>query len=83
MVGYLAVFLLAAVDQGFHTEGAVAAVSYAVHDEVLHNFKRFHNFQELENSRILEPMWDTGLDGDGAEDSGDDSSEDLEDLLKS
>ena len=38
VIGHLAVFLLAAVDQGFHAEGAVAAVADAVDDEILHNF---------------------------------------------
>ena len=38
VVGHLAVFLLSAVDQGFHAEGAVAAAGHAVHDEILHNF---------------------------------------------
>ena len=38
VVGHLAVFLLSAVDQGFHAEGAVAAVADAVHDEILHEF---------------------------------------------
>ena len=38
VVGHLAVFLLAAVDQGFHAEGTVAAVADAVHDEILHEF---------------------------------------------
>ena len=38
VVGHLAVFLLSAVDQGFHTEGAVAAAGHAVHDEILHDF---------------------------------------------
>lgn len=52
VVGHLTVFLLSAVDQGFDTEGAVAAAGHAVHDEILHDFKRFHDYQELENSRI-------------------------------
>ena len=34
----LAVFLLSTIDQGFHAEGAVAAVADAVHDEILHDF---------------------------------------------
>ena len=38
VVGHLTVFLLSAVDQGFHAEGAVAAAGHAVHDEILHNF---------------------------------------------
>ena len=38
MVGYLAPLLLACVNQGFHAEGLVAAIGYAVHDEILHNF---------------------------------------------
>jgi hypothetical protein len=38
VVGYLAPLLLACINQGLHAEGAVAAVSYAVHDEILHNF---------------------------------------------
>ena len=45
MIGTLAVLLLAAVDQRFNAEGAVASVGYAVHDEILHNFKRFHYFR--------------------------------------
>ena len=44
VVGHLTVLLLAAVDQRFYAEGAVAAVSNAVHDEILHNFKKFHYF---------------------------------------
>ena len=39
-----------------------------------------HEFHELHE---LEPVRSTGLDGDGAEDSGDDCGEDLQDLLKS
>ena len=38
VVGHLTVFLLSAVDQGFHAEGAVAAAGHAVHDEILHDF---------------------------------------------
>ena len=38
VVGHLAVFLLSAVDQGFHAEGSVAAAGHAVHDEILHDF---------------------------------------------
>ena len=38
VVGYLAPLLLAGIYQGLHAEGAVAAVSHAVHDEILHNF---------------------------------------------
>jgi hypothetical protein len=38
VVGYLAPLLLAGVNQRFHAEGLVAAVSHAVHDEILHNF---------------------------------------------
>ena len=38
VIGYLAVFLLAAVDQGFDTEGSVAAAGHAVHDKILHEF---------------------------------------------
>ena len=38
VIGHLAVFLLAAVDQGFDTEGSVAAAGHAVHDKILHEF---------------------------------------------
>ena len=38
VVGHLAPLLHAAVDQGFHAEGAVAAAGHAVHDEILHDF---------------------------------------------
>ena len=38
VVGHLTVFLLSAVDQGFDTEGSVAAAGHAVHDEILHEF---------------------------------------------
>ena len=38
VVGHLTVFLLSAVDQGFDTEGSVAAAGHAVHDEILHDF---------------------------------------------
>jgi len=38
VIGYLAPLLLAGVNQRFHAEGLVAAVSHAVHDEILHNF---------------------------------------------
>ena len=38
VIGHLAVFLLSAVDQGFDTEGSVAAAGHAVHDKILHEF---------------------------------------------
>ena len=42
VVGALAIFLQACVNQGLHAERLVAAVGHAVHNEILHNFKRFH-----------------------------------------
>lgn len=38
VVGALAIFLQACVNQGLHAERLVAAVGHAVHDEILHNF---------------------------------------------
>jgi hypothetical protein len=50
-----------------------------VDDQEFDRFQCFHNYQELENSRILEPR--AALDGDGAGNGGDDGCNDLEDLL--
>ena len=38
VVGYLAILLLAAVNQRFHAEGLVAGVADTMHDEILHDF---------------------------------------------
>ena len=38
VIGHLTPLLLSTVNQRFHAEGAVAAVSHAVHDEILHDF---------------------------------------------
>ena len=79
VVAALAVLGHAAGNQVFHAERPVALVGDTVDDQEFDRFQCFHNYQELENSRILEPC--TALHGYCAGNGGDDGCNDLEDLL--